>query len=638
MPAAQIASELRVSVKKINAILYKQRNNKYVMMSTENAPLWILKDGAQVIVDSGVVIFESLASATPQIPWDSCTVCGMTSNERFCSGRCRGTAMQALAVEQLRVPNFENSSSFLRYVLRNPTAQFPWAGEPPLIRNAPKRPNEEMTLLELWEASNRNWQISISHLRGAFDAHKTTLKTITKQSNYDPKIALSLLRGKNFQEIIAALAASGVETGRPSVVSMRKLENLKDISGSARKQILQLETRRRSLTQNMESRLIDSFTLQYFGVSKSLYETINVHSPLSFERIENKFAHQSTGVDATLKEEFAELLLAIAQHPIVPNESLLENLEIRFPQILLLTESHYRRRLLQILHQNPVVKISPSRTRLIRLIGVVELIGKGQTLNEIGKELGVSRERVRQLLEPIIAEFGVGSLSRLRGLARSEVVLQSSNQFKKLQGLVDEISMFIRAHPGICYRELIEVFPKFDNEIQEAVRRHPALILDQFPIAEEPEFEEREDILESLRSASLLKYPLSGVAYDQLLVEGFVKGVSRMRILQVYGSWTAACERAAVESGEALKNVEYVRRYSQYEMLRVVGSFLLDDDLEGGSGAMHKYEPWKGKHELADSVPSSGTIRNYISASWIRVRQVALAELRKSWDTTVSDH
>ena len=198
--------------------------------------------------------------------------------------------------------------------------------------------------------------------------------------------------------------------------------------------------------------------------------------------------------------------------------------------------------------------------------------------------------------------------------------------------------MFIRAHPGICYRELIEMFPKRDNEIQEAVRRHPALILDQFPIAEEPEFEEREDILESLRSASLLKYPLSGVAYDQLLAEGFVKGVSRIRVLQVYGSWTAACERAGVESGEALKNVEYVRRYSQYEMLGVVGSFLLDDDLEGGSGASHKYEPWKAKHELADSLPSSGTIRNYISASWIRVRQLALAELRKSWDTTVSDH
>ena len=139
------------------------------------------------------------------------------------------------------------------------------------------------------------------------------------------------------------------------------------------------------------------------------------------------------------------------------------------------------------------------------------------------------------------------------------------------------------------------------------------------------------DILDSLRAASLLSFPLTANAYDHLVADGFVNGVSSMRIVQVYGSWREACRRADVEPGEALKNVDYVRKYAVKDMIHVVGQFLLDDDKEGRVGGMHSFGPWRERQEFSDSLPSAGTIRNQVDPSWKAVKRLALLELRKSW-------
>ena len=144
----------------------------------------------------------------------------------------------------------------------------------------------------------------------------------------------------------------------------------------------------------------------------------------------------------------------------------------------------------------------------------------------------------------------------------------------------------------------------------------------------------RDDIIRSLKDASLLAFPVTGNSYDELLENGVIQGVTRGRIMQVFGSWTAACEYAEVEPGAPLKNVTYVRSYSKGEMLRVVGQFLIDDDMRGWTGGVHSYGTWRTMQEFADILPSGGTIRNQVNSSWRRVKELALTELRSSWSGT----
>jgi hypothetical protein len=192
------------------------------------------------------------------------------------------------------------------------------------------------------------------------------------------------------------------------------------------------------------------------------------------------------------------------------------------------------------------------------------------------------------------------------------------------------LTKYIREHPGISLSELGMEFPQDDLALRRAANRHKALILETFPIGGDSGTKTREDIIQSLKEASLLAFPLSGKAYDELLEQGLIHGLSRARVIQVFGSWIAACELAQVEAGVPRK-AEYVRNYGYNEMLKVVGQFLVDDDLRGFTGGVHSYASWRSSQELADILPSQGTIQNQIDRSWKRVKELALVELRSGW-------
>jgi hypothetical protein len=256
---------------------------------------------------------------------------------------------------------------------------------------------------------------------------------------------------------------------------------------------------------------------------------------------------------------------------------------------------------------------------------------EGQTLEMIGQRSGVSRERVRQILEPVIVQCNANNLRGLRDFSRRDISRRDAQLDNDSLSRITVIGSYIREHPGILRAELMSQFPDEIEEVNSACAEHSLLVLDTQDPMHNAEFEDRLDIIESLQAASLLSFPLTGVAYDQLVAEGYVKGLSRQRILQVYGSWNEACRRAGVEPGEPLKNVTYVRKFSELEMIRVVGQFLLDQDRLGRAGGRQAYAPWRESHDLADSIPSEGTICNQVNSSWTVVRRLALLDFREHW-------
>jgi len=91
---------------------------------------------------------------------------------------------------------------------------------------------------------------------------------------------------------------------------------------------------------------------------------------------------------------------------------------------------------------------------------------------------------------------------------------------------------------------------KFRSRSPKRSEESPYLIIDdsESDDVDEPSVNERNDeLLGAIRTAGTMEFPLSSDGYDDLLRRGFIKGVTSVRIGQIFGSWRRACEIAGVE-------------------------------------------------------------------------------------------
>jgi hypothetical protein len=131
----------------------------------------------------------------------------------------------------------------------------------------------------------------------------------------------------------------------------------------------------------------------------------------------------------------------------------------------------------------------------------------------------------------------------------------------------------------------------------------------------------------ALQAANLMVAPLSHHAYTTLLRNGRVKGPSVARIVQLFGSWTAACSEVGVVSGEALRS-NYERRWTEEDLYGYVERFLLEPTYRGAS---HQFDAWRSSVNSGEKVPSLGTVRNIIGGTWNDIRTATLRRMRERW-------
>lgn len=634
LTAAEIASRVRTSTKRVNRILYLYESEIFQKAESRRAPMWslMLKSESSELVNPR---HEEAASANLMVPlndvlpWKCCTSCGSETDEVFCSEECRNRAQRTWAFRFLEIPDFASEADMIRFAFRNPTAELHSileVGEEPSDRTIA---SDKRSLLELWLRHGRSVALAVESLKAGYaasrpESRRTECKTSTM-------IAVSNLSGLYIPEVLQFLKRTSRDITRSSLFDGNKLIKERDLSQNARANIKDIVERKQRLNHAIQSRVVDRLTLEYFGFSNELAEAVGFKRPVSVQQLEYQSRTSGASISRENANRIEDLLLAIATHPFLPTEEIVENLEVDFPELYISASPHFRRRLLEVLQRPTTRKVSPRRSRALRLLIAIEGVSAGLTLEAIGEKLGVSRERVRQILEPISAQLGADSIYQLRDLINTESKRQVRRRSLIDSGVMDSIAIFIRNHPGISRPELVEWFPDNRAQVDAACRKHQALLLETYPLEPDDERLDRVDVMASLKAASILRFPLTGVAYDQLLSDGLVSGVTRPRILQIYGTWAEACARAEVLCGEPLKNVTYVRRFSEQELLQVVGRFLLDEDSQGRSGAMHCYEPWKFRQELSELLPSSGTIRNHINSSWKRVKELALLEMRGFW-------
>jgi DNA-binding CsgD family transcriptional regulator len=294
-----------------------------------------------------------------------------------------------------------------------------------------------------------------------------------------------------------------------------------------------------------------------------------------------------------------------------------------------------------------------------------KLILAGNTLEEIGGTLNLTRERVRQLhkksallaqtvtrVENLISE-GLSSneiagllSSSSRGIERALISLKRHDLVQQLsdidsknkEKLAKQLELWIRSHLGITPLELSAAFEMTLDNLYLLL--DPSMKMLMLQTDEDGEFvllhgEERhisttsviftkESTLRGIAKASEHESPLSSTTYSKLVSNGTIFGPSVPRILQIFGSWRRACELAGVEALQpARKN--YEKNWTEDDMIEWAIKFIRAT----GLASFHEYEPWARRTEGA---PSGSTLRNYTGNDWISVRREALRRCRHSWE------
>lgn len=202
--------------------------------------------------------------------------------------------------------------------------------------------------------------------------------------------------------------------------------------------------------------------------------------------------------------------------------------------------------------------------------------------------------------------------------------------------LTTRIARHLESRPGSTVEEVAEAVGAPLPDVTIAARPVDWLLLGADELSEPTNRIEspaivatRERARAALQAAHLLSTPLSHQSYTTLVREGRVKGPSVARIVQLFGSWTAACSEVGVTSGEPLRS-NYERTWTPDDLLTFVARFLMDTRYRGAS---HQFDVWRSTVNGEERVPSLGTVRNVVGGSWNDIRCRTLRHMRAKWAT-----
>jgi hypothetical protein len=250
----------------------------------------------------------------------------------------------------------------------------------------------------------------------------------------------------------------------------------------------------------------------------------------------------------------------------------------------------------------------PAPPHVVRMI---ERRWRGHTLDEIGAEFGVTRERVRQLLKkhggPSAQEIRDhrAAAARCAELARKEAVSRT------LRDTLD-------GRGPLTMAEMVEA----TGLEASVVSKHWPADLAHLRLWGTGARESRwtdEDICGALQQAAVYEFPLTATAYSELRQVGQISGPSVPLIGQRFGTWRGACEVAGVVAGDPSTR-GYESMWTDEDLLQIARAYLMDPS---GPHSAGRFDEWKRAN--APDGPSAQTLRKRFG-SWTEVKRRALAQ------------
>lgn len=240
-----------------------------------------------------------------------------------------------------------------------------------------------------------------------------------------------------------------------------------------------------------------------------------------------------------------------------------------------------------------------------------DLRGKGLSLDEIGLQFDLTRERVRQIIE----EAGGPSARDVREMKAQDLA-------SKIQQIQQKISKEVLSNPGLTISEIGERCSLSDSDVRKYLPANlKKLTIPVHSVEHESSNSQQkwtdEEILKSLKIAQTYVFPVTTSNYAELVRVGEVQGPSVPLIHNRFGGWAAACQKAGVEHG--LTHREYNRIWTDDDLLRFVGLYLIEPNSDG---TFRGYEQWRLND--CEDAPSGALLRIRIG-SWIFVKELVFA-------------
>jgi predicted transcriptional regulator len=246
------------------------------------------------------------------------------------------------------------------------------------------------------------------------------------------------------------------------------------------------------------------------------------------------------------------------------------------------------------------------RTTDERALLAGRLRAEGATLAEIGSELGVTRERARQLLARLSGMNG----AEVRK-ARLQATLAAEQELR--QSIIDDAE----AHAPTSVSQAAERLGIDAAAIRRLAPRHVAASYMR-PARDSTRYSKwpREEIARVLCEAATMSFPLSASSYDNLRTRRFIDGPSGVRIHQVFGSWSEACAYAGVECGPQRAG-GCTSKWTDDDLQAAVAEYLEDPE---SSSTFQRFDEWSRSRE---ELRSAQTVRNRLRP-WSGVKRAAL--------------
>ncbi len=242
-----------------------------------------------------------------------------------------------------------------------------------------------------------------------------------------------------------------------------------------------------------------------------------------------------------------------------------------------------------------------------RNIAIVRLRLAGLGLDEIGREWGITRERVRQILHQ-------------NGGPTSDEVVAARHAAEAERHERDEKAVveYLSAHPGADLIKISQDLGWPDSRVTGAIPQRMKHLLRTTRMEQTFSWttEEVVGILEAAAEIHDLAdgAPLTGSMYD--LVKDDLEGPSRATIMKMFGSWNQALAAAGLAT--SAKGRSKSSRYTEQQVWDYVIAYLLDPSVLNPTYA--GYDEWHRTHEPA--APSAPYLRLRLGP-WSFVRHEA---------------
>lgn len=263
---------------------------------------------------------------------------------------------------------------------------------------------------------------------------------------------------------------------------------------------------------------------------------------------------------------------------------------------------------------------------LEREVRAFEMRSDGMTLEQVGKQLGVTRERARQLVKKVTPYVGSEWVKQSVEGPRRHLLSERENEVARRHALSEAARVLVLERPGIALFDLAKHLGLDEQEARRAVPDYLTKFVlghaHRHGMAPVPRHS-KEQLLAAVRHAGTFYFPLSAPQYDDLVALGEIDAPGSQTVAKRFGTWKAACLAAGVEPFSIGRSL-YETKWSWDEVVNFIVEYLMSPET---TGTFADYEQWRSRQ--VNAAPSGALVRKTLN-SWGDAVGIALLKISEA--------